>query len=101
MTKAEMIEDELEYLNSLPVIFPNDDTYAELMGTRNYIRIPKFFKTHGEMTKIELSLNEELIREKKEIIFADDKGKLVAFIPDNGKPAIKSPSDVFFEAFDL
>lgn len=101
MTKEEMLEDELTYLESLDTITVSDQVIEDLFAGKEYTRIPRFFHTQGKvLTKIILSLDRAHVKAKKEIVYALDKGTLVAFIPVKMKPTFKSPSEVFYDRYE-
>ena len=100
MTKHEMNEDELQYLNSLTKITPSEQVVDDLFGTRSFVRIAKFFFTSdNKLEKVNLSLDRKHVMGAKDIKYVIDNGNLVAFIPAHTKPKYKSPSEVFYEAF--
>ena len=102
MSNKTLIEEELEHLQNLSPISTNEQVIDDFFGGKNFVRIPKFFIATGTLTKIELSLDRDHVRNTPEIVFAFDKGLLVAFIPENAtpKPKYKTPSEVFFDAYN-
>ena len=100
MTKHEMNEDELQYLNSLTKITPSEQVVDDLFEHRSFVRIDKFFFTSdNKLEKVRLSLDKKHVMGSKDIKYVMDNGALVAFIPAHTKPKFKSPSEVFYEAF--
>ena len=98
-TQQELI-DELSELGSYPKLPATEDAIDDFLAGKKWRRIPKYFYAVGtEIAKIELSLNKEHIKLKKnEIIFCTNGGVTFAYITEIGKK-YKSPSDVFFERF--
>ena len=100
MTKHEMNEDELQYLNSLTKITPSEQVVDDLFKSRSFIRVTKFFFTFdNKLEKVRLSLDKKHVLGAKDIKYVIDNGNLVAFIPAHTTPKYKSPSEVFYEAF--
>jgi len=98
-TQQELI-DELSELSSYPQLPATEDAIDDFLNGKKWRRIPKYFYAVGtEIAKIELSLNREHIKLKKnQIIFCTNNGVIFAYISEIGKK-YKSPSDVFFERY--
>ena len=101
LTKHELNEDELQYLNSLTKITPSDQLIDDLFGDKNYTRIPKFFYTaDNKLEKVLLSLDKPHVKSMKDIKYVMDKGSLTAYVPVNSIPTIKTPWEVFYDKFN-
>ena len=101
LTKHELNEDELIYLDSLTRITPSDQLVDDLFEDKNYTRIPKFFYTaDNKLEKVLLSLDKSLVKKTKDIKYVMDKGELTAYIPVQSTPTIKTPWEVFYDKFN-
>ena len=101
LTKHELNEDELQYLNSLTKITPSDQLIDDLFGDKTYTRIPKFFYTaDNKLEKVLLSLDKPHVKSMKDIKYVMDKGSLTAYVPVNSTPTIKTPWEVFYDKFN-
>lgn len=101
LTKHELNEDELQYLNSLTKITPSDQLIDDLFGNKNYTRIPKFFYVaDNKLERVILSLNKSHVKNMKDIKYVMDKGSLTAYVPVNSIPTIKTPWEVFYDKFN-
>jgi len=101
MTPSNILQDEQDYLLALPKLTASDQLIDDLFGHKNYVRIPKFFETQGGvLSKILLSLDKPHVRKATDIRFATDNGLLIAFIPNIKVATIKTPSEVFYDAFN-
>ena len=101
MNTNKLIENELEYLKTLTPIPVNEQVIDDLFSGSSFYRIPKFFIATGKLTKIELSLDRAHVRANTDIVFAFDRGMLVAFIPTaTPKLKYKTPSEVFYDAYN-
>jgi hypothetical protein len=98
-TQSELL-DEIAELENLPKLPFTEAAIEDFLNGKKFRRIPKYFYAVGtEIAKVELSLNKELMKLKKDIIFCADGANTLAYISEIGKK-YKSPSDVFFDRYN-